>query len=181
MGAVKYMLKKILKSFLILMVAISIILGCIFGYYKYQENLRKQQELTYATKARWNWENEFSRIQIAYVEEMGTSILRKVNLEEKYAIYVLKNEDYTFSTFVKFSTDCQPGTKIETSEKFSNGEPKILKCNKEGTALSFEASWNQTEPITNWSENLNGFKFNEHFYSWNFDRLDREITLKKAK
>jgi hypothetical protein len=175
------MLKKLLRLFLILIAILSIILGCIFAYYKYQENLRKQQELTYDTKAKWSWENEFSRIQIAYVEKIGASILRKVNLEEKYAIYVLKNEDYTFSTFVKFSTNCKPGTKIETSEKFSNGEPKILKCNEEGNSLSFEASWNQTEPITSWSENLNGFKFNEYFYSWNFDKLDREITLKKAK
>lgn len=175
------MLKKIFKIGLIIFAVLLILLVSIYAYYRHQENVKKKQELEFDTKVNWTWENEYNHVQITYHEEEKVSVLRKVNLEEKYAVYLLKNDDYTFSTFVKFTSDCKPGTKIETTEKFSNGESKTLVCSEDGKSLGFEVYWNQKEPITSWNENLNGFKVNESFYGWNFDRLDREITLKKAK
>jgi hypothetical protein len=175
------MLKKILKAVFIFCISLIFIGASVYAYYKHQESTKNKQELEFDTNVKWEWENEMYRVQVFYNEKEKVSILRKVNLEEKYTVYVIKNDDYTFTTYVEFSFDCEPGTKIDTTEKFSNGEVKVLQCDESGKKLQYSAHWNQIEPITFWNENLNGFNFNQSFTGWNFDRLDREITLKKAK
>jgi len=175
------MLKKFFKyTFFFILFFIIISVG-FYVYSSHQESVQKAAELKSYTKQEWAWENEYSKVQIRRVESMNKSVLRKVHLNENYVVYAYMNDDYTYSTLVAFQTKCKPGTIITTTEKFSNGEPKTLNCDSDGESLIYEVVWPAEPMITSWSENLNGYSVDETFYSWNFDKLKREVTLNKAK
>lgn len=177
---------KILKIAGLVFLAIIILIGFFGGYVYYttskEEARIEKAELNYeAGKRKWKWHDKFNRIQIYTLDESGKSYLRKVNLEKQYIIYAYKNDDLSLSAIAQFFTDCQPNTEITTSQKFSDGMPKKLKCNEGGNALSFSCRWNQKDTNIVWEENLDGFKVRENFGYWDFTKLDQEITLSKAK
>jgi len=178
-GDVVSFIKKLFK-FILTLLLISIIAGA--GYYFYDEYKQKkkdEQELSYASKGEWKWHDKYDRIQITTLKYK--SILRKVNLDKSYVIYAYKNDDYSLSAWVKFVTKCPPNKEIETSEKFSNGASKKLKCNEDGTALNYEVKWSGENTEFTWEENLGGFSIRENFTYWDFIALDQEVTLSKAQ
>ena len=82
---------------------------------------------------------------------------------------------------VKFLTKCKPNREIETSQTFSDGTPKVLKCNEIGDALHYQVKWNGKNTDFTWEENLDGFSLSENFTYWDFSKLDQEVTLSKAQ
>ncbi len=175
------MLKKILKYTLYVLLFLAAIIFFVFLYLEYQKSLA----LGFSTTKKWEWEDKSYNpnsdgVQISSGDDMKKSILRRVHMSENYAVYAYKNDDYTVSTFVIFQAKCKPDTVITTTQKFSNGEPKTLRCQSDGVSLVYSVLWGR-KPSDTWSENLDGYKVDEAFYRWNFDRLDREITLSKAK
>lgn len=175
------MLKKILKYMLYAFIILGLCVAGMYAYISHNESVEKNLELSFHTKHKWEWENEYSGVQIRFVEDAKRSVLRKVHTLENYVIYAYKNDDYTLSTVAVFPTTCKPNKIITTTEKFPNGEPKTLNCDEDGESLVYQAIWTGKDPIMSWSENLNGYKIEESFFGWNFDKLDREITLNKAK
>ncbi len=177
---------KILKIAGLVFLAIIILIGSFWGYAYYttskEEARIEKAELNYkAEKWKWKWHDKTNRIQIYKPDESGKSYLRKVNLEKQYIIYAYKNDDLSLSAMVEFITDCQPNTEITTSQKYSNGTPKKLKCNEIGDALSLTVKWNRQDTDFVWEENLDGFKLRENFGYWDFTKVDKEITLSKAR
>lgn len=173
-------IKALLKGILVLTILLAL---AGVGYYFYDQNEQKkkdEKELSYATEKKWSWHDKYDRIQIREVDE-GKSILRKVNLRNSYVIYVYKNEDYSLSGTAKFVTPCSSGKEIETSEEYSNGKPKILKCSKDGDALFYSVEWSGSDTDFTWEESLGGFSLRENFTFWDFSKLDQEVTLTKAK
>lgn len=173
-------IKAILKGILAL-ITLLILAGT--GYYFYDQNEQKkkdEKELSYATKKKWSWHDKYDRIQIHELVE-GKSILRKVNLRKNYVIYAFKNEDYSLSGMAKFVTPCSSGKEIETSESYSDGKAKILKCSEDGDALLYSVKWNGSDTDFTWEESLGGFSLRENFTYWDFSKLDQEVTLTKAK
>ncbi len=172
---------KLLKILgMITLVAVAII-GALFGY-DYNEKLKRETaELSFATEKEWTWHDKYDRIQIHFDKEMNKSILRKVNMHEKYVVYAYKKDNYNLAAFVKFIVSCKPSSKIETSEKYSSGEPITLGCNKNGDALSYSVTWDRRDTDFVWEENLDGFKVRANFGYWDFTKLDQEVTLLKAK
>lgn len=156
-------------------------IGALVAYDNHQSNLRKQTELAYETNGTWEWHDEYNQIQITSPDELGKSILRKVNMHDNYIVYAYKTDDYKLGAMVKFVTKCKPDSKIETSKKYSDGKPIVLSCNKEGTALTYSASWDGDDTDFVWNEDIDGFKFYVNFGDWDFTKLDQEITLSKAK
>ncbi|CZF82454.1 hypothetical protein GCE9029_03241 [Grimontia celer] len=176
MKVIKVILKGVLGLFFVF-----VFIGT--GYYFYDLSQQKKQdekELNYASQQKWSWYDEYERIQISEFVE-GRSILRKVNLQNKYVIYAYKNDDYSLSAMAKFVTPCSPNKEIETSELYSDGLPKVLKCNEEGDALHFLVKWNDSSTDFIWEESLGGFSLRENFTYWDFSSLDQEVTLNKAK
>ena len=169
---------KIVVIFIV--IAIAAIVGMV-AHDNYESEQRKKMELEYNTKYKWKWHDEYNRIQIRFSETNNKSILRKVNINDRYIVYAMKDQDYSLLAFIEFIVPCKPNTSIETSEKFSSGEPIILKCNKEGTSLSYGAKWDGKDTDIVWSGNLDGFDFSVDFGRWDFTKLDQEITLSKAK
>ena len=102
-------------------------------------------------------------------------------LEEEYVIYVYKDKDYILNAFVNFYTDCKPNTEIKTSQKWSDGTHKKLKCDEKGTLLSYSVTWSGKNTDLTWEENLDGFNFRENFTYWDFTKLDQRITLLNAE
>lgn len=174
-------LMKPLKIFGILIVVAGIAIGALLAYEQHESNKRKQAELAYSANVAWEWHDEYDRIQIVYDEELGKSILRKVNMHDSYVVYAYKKDDYKLVALVKFVTKCQPDTKTETSEKYGDDKLIILECNKKGTALSYSATWDRNDTDFVWNEDIDGFKFYVNFGNWDFTKLDQEITLSKAK
>ena len=175
------LIKKILKWLFALTL---ILIAAWVGYYFYEENERSKrdkQELAYASKQKWEWYDEYDRIQIYTIKEENRSILRKVHMRDAYVVYAFKAQDYGLNTMVKFVTPCKPKSEIETSEKFSDGTSKKLKCNEEGDALNYSVSWSGKDTDITWDENLGGFSVRENFIHWDFSKLDQEITLSKSK
>jgi len=177
---------KTLKIAGLVFLAIIILIGSFGGYVYYttlkEEARIEKAELNFdAEKEKWKWHDKFDRIQIYTADKSGKSYLRKVNLEKQYVIYAYKNDDLGLSAMAKFFTDCQPNTEITTSQKFGDGTPKKLKCNEGGNALTFSVHWNGKDTNIIWEENLDGFKLRENFGYWDFTKLDKEITLSKAR
>tara|TARA_Y100000296_G_C5117716_1_gene228685 strand:- start:590 stop:883 length:294 start_codon:yes stop_codon:yes gene_type:complete len=96
-------------------------------------------------------------------------------------IYAFKNEDYSLSGMAKLVTPCSANKEIETSEKYSDGTPKKLKCGEKGDALLYSVTWNRTDTNFTWEESLGGFSLRENFTYWDFSKLDQEVTLAKAQ
>lgn len=174
-------LKKLIKISGIFIVMASIAFVALIAYERYESDQRDNAELAYATKDTWTWHDEYKRIQIHYDKELEKSTLRKVNTHSSYVVYARKSNDRKLETLVQFITKCNPNTKIETSKKYSDGQPVILSCNKSGTALSYDALWGGADTDFVWNEDLDGFKFYVDFGDWDFTKLDQEITLSKAK
>jgi tetratricopeptide (TPR) repeat protein len=191
-GRRRSILKKTLKVLGILFLLFLLVLGAIGAYQYYehqkeeQEKIKKEkEELGFDTSLKWDWHNRdnFLRVegvQIHTPEGSGRSILRKVNLQKKSAIYAYKNDDYSLTTTATFEAKCQPEKEIVTSQTFLSGKPKKLVCNKDGNQLSFSCTWQRgcsfVEP---WKEELDGYSIYESFMFWNFSKLDQEVTLSK--
>jgi len=178
-GSLVNFIKKLFK-FIIALIVISVITGAGYYFYdEYQLEKKDEIELSFAANKQWKWHDKYDRIQIMTTD--SKSILRKVNLNKNYVIYAYKNDDYSLSGMVKFVATCSKNKEIETSEKYSNGSPKKLKCNEDGDALHYQVKWTGTETDFTWQENLGGFSIRENFTYWDFSTLDQEVTLSKAK
>lgn len=175
------MLVKILKIIGLITLLAAIAVGSIVAYYSYKDYKIKKAELTFESKVNWQWHDEWDRIQVNYNDEFGRSMLRKVNMHENYVVYARKTDNYELKAYVKFIVDCKPNTSIETSAKYSGGEPIILQCNESGSALTYSAKWEGKNTDLVWRGDIDGFKFSENFGDWDFTKLDQEITLLKAK
>ena len=176
----KELLKIALKITAAIIVLTVICISAYFGYGYVKEQNKKKQELTFATTHKWKWHDEYDRVQVRYNSETKKSILRKVNLKKKYAIYAIKDNDYRLTTVAQFKTPCKKGTTINTSKKFSGGAVKSLYC-RDGDYLVFSAYWSEGVENIRWEEDLDGFSFSENLTYWNMSKLDQEITLQKAK
>lgn len=172
---------KMLLTGVLALILLSVLAGA--GYYFYDEieqKKRDKKELSYATEKEWLWHDKYNRIQIRGVAE-GKSILRKVSLRKRYVIYVYKNDDYSLRGVAKFVTSCSANKEIKTSEKFSDGTPKKLKCDEKGKALLYSVKWDRTDTNFTWQESLGGFSLSENFSYWDFSKLEQEVTLSKAQ
>ncbi|AXV67163.1 hypothetical protein D0907_17735 (plasmid) [Pseudoalteromonas lipolytica] len=181
MGVLGKLIIKIIKVFLLLLIAAAVIVGTYLGYLEYEKSQKLKAELNYKSEHEWVWHNEYRRIQIRYVDALGRSILRKVYKTEDHVIYAYKNDDYSLSAAVLFFTPCEPESEIITSQKFVSGKPKTLVCNPDGEALSFSVTWSDKSSDKLWEEQLDGFNLSVDFSDWDFTKLDQEITLSKAK
>lgn len=177
---VKKLLVKIPKAAGILFAFIAVCTASYFGYEYIQKENRKREELSFATTYKWKWHNEYEKVQIRFDDESKKSVLRKVNLKNKYAIYAIKDEKYRLTTIVQFQTACKDGSKIATTKKFASGNVKTLYC-QDGKYLVFSAYWPEGATDLLWQEELDGFSFRENLSYWDMSKLDQEITLQKAK
>ncbi|KAB0300290.1 hypothetical protein F2Z80_24740 [Vibrio fortis] len=173
-------LKNLLKI-LFAIVVISLLAGVGYYFYdQYEQEKKDHFELSFATEKAWAWYDKYDRVQYRTLEENKT-VLRKVKLNKNYVIYAYKNDDYSLTAMVKFLTKCKPNREIETSQTFSDGTPKVLKCNEKGDALHYQVKWNGKNTDFTWEENLDGFSLSENFTYWDFSKLDQEVTLSKAQ
>jgi hypothetical protein len=172
---------KILKITGLVLLGIAIIIGAIVLYFHLGKLQKEKETLMFYDNVdgRWEWHDKFNNIQIGRLDS-GKLALRKVHMDDGYAVYAYKNEDRSLTTAAVFISDCQPNTEITTSQKFSDGAPKTLRCNKNGSALVFSCNW-ESGNAELWEENLDGFKIREYLSRWDFTKLDQEITLAKAK
>ncbi|TLU61223.1 hypothetical protein FE810_15490 [Thalassotalea litorea] len=173
-----------LKILLLISLVTFLFVGAKLIYEEYERNERLRAELNYMTKDPWQWHDESRRIQIKPISGspiFGSSTLRKVNMDEYYVIVAYKNEDHSLTAGVIFLQECEPNRVIDTSRRYSDGEVKQLSCSKGGKSLRHYANFNNGDTSFVWSDNLDGFKFRVNFAEWDFSRLDKEITLSKAK
>lgn len=172
-------MKKFIKILLLIVLIIFVGTIAVIGYAEYDEYSTKQKQLSYATNHKWKWHDEYDRIQIRYVSSSGRSVLRKVNMRDKYVIYVFKDGNYNLNAIAEFIVDCDPGKEIVTTKKYSDGTPKKLICSKDGSSLRYFVKWDRDDTNFTWVEELGGFSVYENFMYWDFAKLDREVTLSK--
>ncbi|MGI9308566.1 MAG: hypothetical protein ACR2P6_04840 [Gammaproteobacteria bacterium] len=170
-----------MKTILTVLIPAFLAFGGLFGYWNYQANTLDQAELAFVTDNSWSWHQKDQRIQIAYSDAAEKSILRRVYLDENYAIYATKGDDYSPEVTAQFVSACQPGKQMVTSQTFPDGEPKILVCDEAGEAVYFSRRFPEAGSAFVWDESLDGFSFREEFDAWDFSKLDQEVTLKKAQ
>jgi len=128
----------------------------------------------------WEWHDADNRIQNPIFSK-GT-ILRRVYIDNNYEVSAFKDDEYSLNAHVKFFIDCKPNTEINTGQKFSSGEDKVLECSENGDYLQYGVKWDASQGTNfTWSEDFKGFSFSENFREWDFELLDREVTLEKAQ
>lgn len=174
-------LVKILKVIGWIVLTLAVLIGAILGYEHYDNLKKDNDELSYKTKNKWRWHDKYYRIQIRYSDEASRSVLRKVNIDEGYAVYAVKNDDRGIGAMVAFYVDCEPNTEIVTSVKYGDGSFMKLECNEEGDSLIYYVSWDAKEGNFVSEQDLDGFKYKVDFRNWDFTKLDQEITLSNAK
>jgi hypothetical protein len=177
---------KIIKFIVFFAVAIGLSIAAYLGYIEYEKVKKSEAELNFKSENTWAWHDKYDHIQIQHIEWFGGSMLRRVYMDKTYldqdhVIYAYKNSDYSLSAEVDFYVSCEPNSEIKTSEKFSSGKSKILKCSSLGDKLTFSVSWSDKKSDFRWAETLDGFNFSVDFSYWDFDKLDQEITLSKAE
>lgn len=151
----------------------------IIGYNKYQESKREAAELEFHAKAPWKWHKKLDGVQIQ--TKNGKSTLRKVYLNQKLVVFATLDDNYKLIATAVFEQKCRPNSLIVTTQKFSSGEQKILRCLSSGAGLFYSttfANTSQNYDIT-WDEDLDGFKVHTDFSFWNFDKLRQEVTMNK--
>lgn len=146
-----------------------------------QKEAPNDAELKYGgALAWWEWHDEGHRIQKMFF--LKNLFLRRVYMDKNYYISAHKNDDYSLSANAYFFVDCEPYTEINTGQKYSDGEDKVLKCSEDGDYLKYGVKWDALKGTKfTWSEDFEGFSFSEDFREWDFELLDREVTLKKAQ
>lgn len=175
-------IKKVFKGIIVFVCVCTAGIGTYLGYESYQKEQRKASELNYLTESEWKWHDESDRIQISFSDTNQKWVMRKVHLKEGYVMYAAVNDDYSISVAAMFEEKCTPNTEIETSQKWKDGSSKILKCHSSGNKLIFSARFDVPDRLDfTWGANLDGFNFYENFSNWDFNYLDRKITLSKAK
>ncbi len=172
---------KILKVLGILVLVGAVSIGALIAYENYETEKRAQAELVYKSTESWQWHDKYDRIQISYDEKSKRSALRKVFMRSSTEVFVYKGDDYKLNAIAIFHTKCSPSAKIKTTKKYSDGKPIYLECSGKGDKLFHAVTWNGKDTNFTWRENLDGFKLYVDFTSWDFTKLDQEITLSKAK
>jgi TM2 domain-containing membrane protein YozV len=150
-----------------------------FGFKLYHD----QKELNYfVSKGKhWDWHNKKYHVQIAK-NQNGTSVLRKVNFDKNYIIYVIKEQSSgIYKILTEYIIDCKPKTIIGTGWiDESSGKEEVLLCSEDGTSLYYEYYLSSMPPL--FSEVvLSGFENKEDLHNWDFALLEREYLLKQAK
>lgn len=178
------MFKKYLKNIGIIILIACAIGGSTFAYDYYQTYQEKEKELAFLVNPNdkpWQWDDELFRVQSRVSDKTNRTVLRKVYLRGGYSVEVFKLDDYSVAGVVSFKAACEPKTEIETSKKYRSGKPIKLFCNNAGSALKHGAKWGKDDyPLVTWSNNFDGFKFSSDLVVFDFDKLDREITLLKS-
>ena len=175
------LLTKLFKWLIVISILVVAAISVSLGYDHYKSEKAKAEELSFRTESVWSWHDEFDRVQIQFNESIKRSILRKVSSDKSYIIYVYKNEDYSYNFRVQFLTECKPESSITTQQKWSTGQAKELNCTSSGKSLTYDFKMDAGASLDYLSENLDGFKFSESLLTWDFTKLDQEITLLKAK
>jgi hypothetical protein len=178
-------LKLILKIFggLILLVVIGV--GGFFGYEAYDDYRDAKAQLSYSDSSyQWSWHDKARRVQKARYPD-GRLVFRKVNIEKNTDFRITKYDADDFSVFVYFGgLECEPGTQIDTGEKYTGGEPITLNCTDDGNSLYYlganAAVQADGDPRTEFSGDYGGFRFSENIRYWDMSQLDRDLMLKKA-
>jgi len=175
---------KFMGLFIFCSLAIAVIYLC---YQYYEETQRERAELAkdqielgYATlgvPVEYKWHQKDHRIQI----DSSASFLRKVYLKENYAIYAWKDDDYALVVEVAFRAECEPGSVIETKEKYSNGNPMKLTCYETGDELTVRSYWSGGNTNFVWEKDFGGFVVMEDFRKWDFKKVDQKVTLSRSK
>ena len=147
------------------------------------EEREKKAELAYKTNIKWEWHDEYERVQISKkpIFDDNRSVLRKVSMEEGWTLWAYKLFDDRLLEFrVSFHVDCEPNTEIVTSRNFSDGKPLKLICSPDGKNLAYWFGYSSDYLNEDIDEDIDGFKFKVDLSRWDFSKLDREITLLKA-
>jgi len=146
-----------------------------------------QEYLDYPIYADWEWVNDYQRSAHGYQIRNGyVPMLRTVYLPQDRVIVATLNENDNLAAEVFYRADCTPGKTVETTQKWSNGEPKILRCAEwHGvTFLSIGALWSGSSESgydVTWKEDINGFRFEIDFGDWPIHLLQQLRTAQAAK
>lgn len=161
----------------LLILSVCALAGAAFGGHYYLDN----RDLSFMTNQEWSWLDKDKRIQSRFDEDEQRPILRKVYRQEKYVVYVGKDDNYSPKAMVVFDTQCKPNSVIETDSLYSDGKPKMLHCTPEGDRLYYAVSWEGKDTDIYWQDNLGGFVVDEDLAEWDLSVVDKYITLLKAK
>ena len=163
--------------FFVSLITVALFIGGYWTVERQRDNVR----LEYHNDGGWKWLDKYKTSQILTLEGAGKSFLRRTYPKLGYIVTANKDNSHYLHSTVHFYVNCKPKTVITTSKKFSDGTPKTLTCNNEGTVLSYSVVWSSGADDQLWEEDLDGFSFRENFMYWDFDLLDQEVTLSTAK
>ncbi|MGY3993274.1 hypothetical protein [Aeromonas veronii] len=168
----------------IFILAIFFIGGAIL-YEIYNDAQLEKKELEFHADKEWKWQDDNQGIQITYDNERKQTLLRKVILNKNYEVIVAMMPNYNLEATAKFYTKCEPSKVINTEQKFPDGSIKTISCNKAGDAIRYrviiERNITERYPTLIWKDNIGGFVVDIDLSFWNFDQLDREVTLDDSK
>ena len=108
----------------------------------------------------------------------GNYIEYAKSLSDDHYVFARLRED-RFSATAFWKADCENGTKVETSVKFSDGEPAKLECSG-GDIVKISVQWSLPEPVR-WKRDYDGFAVDVDFREWDWTKARQFNTLLKAK
>lgn len=170
----------------LLLLAGSVVGGLVAYKSELNKHADEMADLTYQnTGIDWGWQSKYERIQQATLPD-GETIYRRVNRETGQEVQVRKSSLASFTVVAIFHTSCLPESQIDTGSTFSNGAPKLLYCDSDGSKILYFSKYDfEGQPKSSWSaplasESFGGFSFVLNLRDIDFSQRDREITLSKA-
>jgi len=128
----------------------------------------------------WEHYQEYPPLQISE-SSYGygkTRVLRRIYKDESRQVNILLDEEGQFVARFIFNEKCTFESVIETSYRYSNGDPMELVCdyNRKDYSdyLYLGLTWKQKP--SKFKLNYSGFNVNEDFTSWDISALERETA-----
>jgi hypothetical protein len=149
------------------------------GYFVYD----RQTELSYLTASGgWKWHDYVSRIQIRELKEqvgIARMTLRRAYPDKRYAVHAGINQNNLREVAAYFEAECEPASKIVTSQEWPDGEPKVLYCTRDGKSLLFAAQLTSPEACYQWEAGIDDYQVSESFCDWDFTKLRQQQATRE--
>ena len=176
---------------ILMAMVLAVLVGCDGEAYKeWSEEREAKKEAEHARAERdarlrqvtgghdWQYLNDGD---VQYADAGDVLLLRKVKSDD-HQVVAYFTEDGIFATQAYWRADCEPGSQIETSGVYADGEPVMLECRRvDGETWLFQGSEWPGGGAFALNEDFGGFTVDEDFTTWDWTKTRQYATLQRAK
>jgi hypothetical protein len=127
--------------------------------------------LSYNTAHQWRWYDRDQGIQYT-PDALGLPALRKVYPGRGHEVRLVIDSAGDYVGIAYWRSACDPGSIIETGQRYQNGLPIRLYCNDQGDHFFIGATISRSGKPPRWRAQFGSFQVDEDFRHWDVSILE---------